>query len=140
VPARALNRRPPLFLSLEPILRCPDRRCYKPAYHVSGDLLTLKCQHCGRVHWWATRLRAGVIRDQVRDDFDGDDRFVALLDYLEAPATIAEPMFWQIWLTGAEQHDMTNKRDQAGILERSLRFVRSISLPHRATRQYDSTG
>lgn len=117
--------RPPLILSLEPVLRCPNRRCGKIAYGISGDLITYSCKSCP-AHWWATRLDAGDIRAQIRAAFDGNELFVELLDKLGAPERIETPMFWQLWISGHEQYQFTDKSKLSGILIRSHELIRKL--------------
>ena len=118
--------RPPLFLSLEPVLRCPNRRCYKIPFGVASDLLTITCDHC-QAHWWANRLEAGDVRSQIRAQFDGDELFVQLLDALEAPERIDTPMYWQLWISGHDQYSFTNRASPGGILVRSHELIRKLS-------------
>lgn len=122
--------RPPVFLSLEPIIRCPNRRCQAIAYDVSGDLITLKCARCGW-HWWANRFDAGDIRAQVRAQFDGNELFVELLDAIGAPERIDQPMFWQLPISGNEKYQFTDRTKPGGILARSHHFVRKLVGLHR---------
>ena len=126
-----MTTRPPLILSFEPVLTCPNRRCHRIAYGLSGDLITITCKHCGS-HWWATRLDAGDIRAQIRAQFDGNELFVELLDRLAAPARIEAPMFWQLWLSGNEQYQFTDRKNTGGILARTHKLIRKLSaLPKR---------
>jgi hypothetical protein len=127
-----MKPRPPLFLSLEPVLKCPNRRCERIAYGLSADLITVSCKSCG-THWWATRLEAGDIRSQIRAQFDGNELFVTLLDQVGAPERIDQPMFWQLWLSGNDQYQFTDRTRAGGILARSHALVRKlISLPPNA--------
>lgn len=121
-----MANRPPQFLSLEPVLRCPNPRCGRAVnarLHV--ELLTITCKHCG-AHWWATRLAAGDIRSQMRAAFDGNEVFVELLDTLGAPERVEQPVFWQLWLSGNEHYHLTNVSIPGGILQRSHELVRKL--------------
>jgi hypothetical protein len=129
-----MTQPPPLFLSLEPILRCPNRRCRLVARGLSVDLLAITClnKHC-RTHWWATRLEAGDIRSQVRAQFDGNELFVELLDRLGAPERIDQPMYWQLWIDGSERHRFTDRTVSGNLLVRTHELIRKlVALPQRA--------
>jgi hypothetical protein len=121
-----MKSRPLLFLSLEPVLKCPNRRCERIANGLSADLITVSCKSCG-THWWATWLEAGDIRSQLRAQFDGNELFVQLLDSLGAPERIESPAFWQIWLSGNDQYQFTDRTKPGGILPRSHALIRRLS-------------
>lgn len=116
----------PRFLSLEPVLRCPDRRCKKivfinPEVYLGG----LTCAKCGG-HWWATRLQPGSVRQQLLNDYDGDEFLVAqLMALFELPETIETPMFWQVWLTGNQLYHY-NTDAGSGVRGRSKALLQSV--------------
>lgn len=115
--------RPPAFLSLEPIIRCPNRRCGEIPYGQRGDLLTYQCAKCG-ARWWANRFAAGDIRSQIRAQFDGNESFVELLDALGAPERIDKPMYWQLWISGNEQYHLMDHENS--LLTLSHELIRKI--------------
>lgn len=121
---RRSSDRPPLFLSLETAIKCPNRRCGKVA-HINSELVAMKCAHCGW-HWWATQLAAGDIRSQIRSQFDGNELFVELLDILGAPERIDEPMYWQIPVSGHERYRLTDRSKLGALLEQSHELIRKL--------------
>lgn len=125
----------PRFLSLEPVLRCPDRRCHRMVFAKDPEIYLggLTCDRCG-AHWWATRLQAGNVREQLLHDYEGEAFLVAQLMILFGlPETIEQPMFWQVWLSGNEWYRY-NKDTSSGIRSRSKALLqRVVSLLKRAS-------
>lgn len=121
-----MNVSTPISLSLSPFLRCPA--CRKGHRGITGALLTLKCERCG-AHWWATWFEAGDIRAQVLEQFGGDPIFVELLDMLDAPTAIDQPMYWQLRLTGHQHYRFTIRRLLADARTQSIALVRSLLSP-----------
>lgn len=120
-----IARRPQNLLSLSPVLRCPYRRCEYLASGLSGDLLTVSCRKCGG-HWWAMRLEPGDVRAQLRRHFNEDDTVVEFLDALGAPATLAEPMYWQVCISKDEHYQFVSTAARRGMPDRTRDFFRSI--------------
>jgi hypothetical protein len=122
--------RAPQYLSLEPALRCPNRRCQRHAGNIVSDLLTLSCAACGAI-WWATRLRPGNVRAQLLEDF-GDASFV---DYLicmyELPESIDRPLYWQVWIRRDEEIAIANAMPSTSIRDRARIFFHQIVAGHR---------
>lgn len=126
---------PPRFLSLEPILCCPNRRCRLRVFNVDADHgpLGLRCSEkkgCG-TKWWATRLQPGNVRAQLLADLEGDEGpEEAVIDEMirmyGLPEEISEPLWWQIPLSGHEWHHYVNERG-AGVRKRSLGLLRRIT-------------
>ena len=86
---------------------------------------SLTCPKCGE-HWWATHLQAGDVRVQLMSDYDGDYWLVdQLMALFRLPASIEQPMFWQIWLTGNQSHHF-HKAERTGIRARSAALLRSL--------------
>jgi hypothetical protein len=79
--------------------------------------------NCG-ARWWATRLDAGIVRDQLLAAFEGETAIVdRLMVEYDLPLTIERTMWWQIWLTGNEFHHYVQDR---GKPNRSLNLLRRL--------------
>lgn len=132
MPASRRLSRPPFIPSLEPYVRCPNRRCGLRA-RATGDLLVLTCEnkHC-RAHWWATRLEAGDIRSQIRAAFDGNEHFVEVMDAFGLPERIDRPMYWQIWLSGGDKFAMSDESKIGSLLVRTHAMMKRLVGLHRA--------
>jgi hypothetical protein len=80
---------------------------------------------CG-AHWWATKLQAGSVREQLLEDYDGDSALVAhLMVHFGLPESIDRPMFWEIELTGNQLYRY-NKDPSPGILGRSTQLLKGV--------------
>ena len=133
-PRRFMSYEPPPTFSLEPIPRCPDRRCRRPRPDINlgiGSELSVRCENkkC-RTHWWASRLRAGSVEEQLMRDFDDRatvEQLVAKFRIYRLPLVIAEPLYWQVWLTGPEAHEYNRAKDE----RRALELIRRVLHLHR---------
>lgn len=117
---------PPLSLVLE--LSCPA--CFRlvgrhgPALKPDTFAGALKCDRCN-AHWWATRLDAGSIREQLLNDFEDVELVDALMSLFGLPALIEEPRFWQIRLDG-QQWYRYNQTATSGMRGRSIALLRGV--------------
>lgn len=127
------SRSPPRILSLEPIPRCPNERCgeYAGVDVEQGGTIAIRCSRkkC-RSHWWATRFRAGSIREQLVSDYEDADAVNRLIALFGLPESISSPMYWQVRLTG-EEFLSFNRDENVGRLARSLNLFRGILSLHR---------
>ncbi|HEY7236533.1 MAG TPA: hypothetical protein VH539_20395 [Gemmatimonadaceae bacterium] len=122
--------RAPQLLSLEPVLRCPNRRCLRRADEIDADVLTMRCRQCS-AEWWATRLRPGNIRAQLLEDF-GDESFVDyLIGMYELPESIDRPMYWQVWTRRDGQVAIANAMPATSIRDRARIFFHQLVSGHR---------
>lgn len=119
------------------MLRCPDRRCRYivdrvDLEHGSTIALTCRLKSC-RAHWWATRFRAGSVRDQLLADYEDADFVDSLMRLYDLPAWLEEPAYWQVILSGAQLYAF-NKDAAAGRLARSANLLRGLfrALPRAA--------
>lgn len=123
-----MTHHPPRFLSLEVKLRCPNRRCNRFVFELDPEEYSgaIRCPKCGS-HWWAFRLKAGNVREQLLADFEGDERVVdTMMALYSLPLHVDRPLFWQIWLTGNEFYRY-NKDESPGARGRSLALFRRLA-------------
>jgi hypothetical protein len=131
------RRRPPTIRSLEPSLRCPDRRCRRLVFSVDAEIgsLAVKCEapRCG-AHWWATRLQAGDVRAQLLVDFEENEYLVdSLMTLFDLPQFIDRPLWWQVWLTGNEWAGFS-RSSRGGSRGRSVSLLNRIANWYRSVR------
>jgi hypothetical protein len=125
---------PPRFLSLEVKPRCPNRRCKRFVFEIYPDRYdgALKCPRCSS-RWWAFRLSAGNVRQQLLDAFEGDEAVVdTIMALYDVPLELSRPMFWQIWLSGNEFYRF-NKDQESSTGGRSLALLRRLATLLRPT-------
>lgn len=130
---KALAIRPPQFLSLEPVPRCPNRRCARyPTHDVNSDLLVFACQRCS-ARWWATRFAPGDIRPQLLEDYGGDESFVDyLMGMFELPLSIGRPMYWQVWISIDDHAALAKAMPSARVRDHARAFFLRLVTWHRS--------
>lgn len=107
--------RPSVPLSqLVPMPRCP--LCGKGFYGLGIDVLTFRADFACRrkgcpQHWWAMRLHAGAVEPQLAAAFS-PELAAELIIRFALPDSMAQPLYWQLALTGHEAYHRNRAREE----------------------------
>jgi hypothetical protein len=131
------HRTPPRLLSLEPLLRCPNRRCGEIVLNVNPEMGTSAVYRCERKkcrsHWWAKRLEPGDVRAQLLVDYEDPDIVDWQMRLWKLPDTIPRSMYWQVWLSGEEFHSFNTDQSTGRLGRSTTLFQKMIDIYRRAS-------